>query len=82
MLRNPKLPDGFGGKIFIGKVWGECCKGCDFLLPVGGFSPSRFPALICLLPRESILNMGGGGRLVYCFHEPLLVVGSVFNLRP
>ena len=32
MLKNPKPPDGFGGKVFIGRVWGESCKVYDFLL--------------------------------------------------
>ena len=26
VLTNPELPDGFGGKVFIGKIWGEGCR--------------------------------------------------------
>ena len=32
MLKNLKLPDGLGGKVFKGKIWGEGCRVCDFLL--------------------------------------------------
>ena len=27
-----KLPDGLWGEFFIGKIWGEGCRFCDFLL--------------------------------------------------
>ena len=30
--KNPQLPDGFQGEVFIGKIWGEGCRMCDFLL--------------------------------------------------
>ena len=32
MLENPELLDGLGGEVFIGKIWGEGCRVCDFLL--------------------------------------------------
>ena len=32
VLKTPKLSDGFGGEVFIGKMWGEGCRVCDFLL--------------------------------------------------
>ena len=32
MLKNPKLSDGFQGEVFIGKIWGEGFRVCDFLL--------------------------------------------------
>ena len=32
VLKNLKLPDGFGGEVFIGKTWGEGGRVCDFLL--------------------------------------------------
>ena len=35
MLRNHELPDGLGGEVFIGKIWGEGCRIYDFLL-IGG----------------------------------------------
>ena len=31
-LKNPKLPDGFGAEVFIGQIWDEGCRVCDFLL--------------------------------------------------
>ena len=30
--KTPKLPDGFQGEVFIGKIWGEGYRVCDFLL--------------------------------------------------
>ena len=32
MLKSPELPDGFGGKVFIGKIWDEGCMVRGFLL--------------------------------------------------
>ena len=32
MLKNPKLSDGSQGEVFIGKISGEGCRVCDFLL--------------------------------------------------
>ena len=32
MLKNPELLDGFQGKVFIGKIWDEDYRVCDFLL--------------------------------------------------
>ena len=32
MLKRPKLPDSFGGRVFKDKIWGEGCRVCDFLL--------------------------------------------------
>ena len=31
MLRKPELPDGFQRTVFIGRIWGEGCRVCDFL---------------------------------------------------
>ena len=31
MLRKPELPDGFQRSVFMGKIWGEGCRVCDFL---------------------------------------------------
>ena len=33
--QNPQFPDGFGGKVFICKIWGEGCRARDLLL-IGG----------------------------------------------
>ena len=30
--KNPELPDGLGGEVFIGKIWSEGCRVCDFLV--------------------------------------------------
>ena len=32
VLKNNKLPDGFERRVFIGKIWGEGSRVCDFLL--------------------------------------------------
>lgn len=32
MLKNPKLPNGLGREIFIGKIWGESFRVNGFLL--------------------------------------------------
>ena len=32
VLKNPELPEGCQGEVFIGKIWGEGCRVCDFLL--------------------------------------------------
>ena len=32
MLKIPKLPDGIRRRVFKGKIWGEGCSVCDFLL--------------------------------------------------
>lgn len=32
VLKRPELPEGFQGDIFIGNIWGEGCRVCDFLL--------------------------------------------------
>ena len=36
VLKKPELPDGFGGKVFIGKIWGEGWRVCGFLWLAGG----------------------------------------------
>ena len=30
VIQSSKLPDSFGGKVFIGKIWDEGCRVCDF----------------------------------------------------
>jgi len=30
--KENKLPNGLWGEFFIGKIWGEGCRFCDFLL--------------------------------------------------
>ena len=32
VLKNSELPNSFGGRVFIGKIWGVDCRVCDFLL--------------------------------------------------
>ena len=32
MVKTPKLPNGFWGEVFIGKIWGKGCRVCDFVL--------------------------------------------------
>ena len=32
MLKRAKLHDDFWGRVFKGKIWGEDCRVCDFLL--------------------------------------------------
>ena len=32
MLKRPKLPDDFLGRVLKGNIWGDGCGGCDFLL--------------------------------------------------
>ena len=31
-VQNPELPGGFGGGVFIGKIWDKGCRVCGFLL--------------------------------------------------
>ena len=55
--QNPKLPDGLGGKVFIGKIGGEGCKVCYFLL-IGWWWVNSAPG-ICAQPEVAILHLGG-----------------------
>ena len=32
MLKRPELPDGFQGRSLKGSIWGEDCRGHDFVL--------------------------------------------------
>ena len=32
MLKRPEITDGFQGRVFKGKIWGEGCTVYDFLL--------------------------------------------------
>ena len=32
MLKRPTLPGGFQGRVFKDNIWGESCRGHDFLL--------------------------------------------------
>ena len=60
VLKKPKLPDGLGGEVFIGKIWGEGCRPCDFLL-IGWWWGNR--AVLqesCAQPEVTILHLGRG----------------------
>ena len=35
VLKRPKFPDGFQGRVFIGKIWGEGCRVCNLPQIVG-----------------------------------------------
>ena len=60
MLKNTKLPSGLGGKGFTGKLWGESCSMCDFLL-IGWWWGSRVVLQECWVqPRVNILYQGRG----------------------
>ena len=76
MLKRPKLPDGFQGRVFIGKIWGEVCRVYD--LPLIGwwcsnrwlsFPESQWSAFwfqpvwgpcACVQPEVTILHLGRG----------------------
>ena len=60
MLKNPELPDGFGGKGFIGQVGDEGCRVCDFLLICwwGGIRVVLQES--CVQPEVTILLLGRG----------------------
>ena len=60
MLKNTKLPSGLGGKGFTGKLWGESCSMCDFLL-IGWWWGSRVVLQECWIqPKVNILYQGRG----------------------
>ena len=59
-FKHPKLPDGFVGIVLIGKIWGEGCRVCDFLL-IGWWWGSRVVLQeSCAQPEVAILHLGGG----------------------
>ena len=60
MLKNPELLHGFGGKVFIGKMWGKGWRVCDFLL-IGWWWGDRVVFQeSCAQPEVTILHLGGG----------------------
>ena len=60
VLKNPELPDGFGGKNFIGKIWGEGHRVCDFPLIGQWWGNRTVLQKSCAQPEVNILHLGGG----------------------
>ena len=60
MLKRPELPDGFQGRVFMGKIWSEGSRVCDFLL-IGWWRGNRVVFQeSCVQPEVTILHQGGG----------------------
>ena len=60
MLKNPKLPAGLGGEVFIGNICGEGCRVCDFLLIGWWWGSGEVLQESCAQPEVAILHLGGG----------------------
>ena len=59
MLKKHQLLDGFQGEVFIGKIWGEGCKVCDF--PLTGWWWGNWTVLqeSGFQPEVTTLHLGG-----------------------
>ena len=62
MLKKPELPDGFQESIFIGKIWGEGSRVCDFLLIGQWWGSKVLLQESCAQPEVTILHLGRGLR--------------------
>ena len=61
------------GEVFIGKIWSEGCRVCDFLL-IGCWWGNRVMLQeSCAQPEVAILHLGGGlsSWRIYCYVHPL-----------
>lgn len=57
--KNPELPNGSGGKVFIGQIWGEGCRVCDFWLAGGEVRGQRIRNLELSLKLPSSVRVRG-----------------------
>ena len=56
-LKNPELSDDLIGEVFIGEIWGESCRLCDFLL-IGWWRGNRVGFQeSCAQPEVAILHL-------------------------
>ena len=60
LFRNLELPKWFRGKVFIGKIWEEGCRACDFLLIGWWWSNRVVLQESCAQPEFTILHLHGG----------------------
>ena len=60
VLKRPKLPDGLRGHVFIGKIWGEGYRVCDFLLIVWCWGNWAVFQESCAQAEVTILHLGWG----------------------
>ena len=59
VLKKLELSNDFQGELFIGKVWGEGCRVCNFLL-IGWWGNRALFQESCAQPEIAILHLGGG----------------------